>query len=180
MWSYMGDVIRMSIQVSVIIPVYNLEKYIGRCIDSVISQTEKNFEVILINDGSQDNSINIINSKIKADSRFKLINQDNRGVSAARNKGLESAVGEYITFVDGDDFIEANMLKEMYNLAKINNLSIVSSNLFAYSNKSYKDKMIISTNEYIIDSRNLYLTACRRFNILRNLHDLIIIKIESR
>ncbi|MBR2125167.1 MAG: glycosyltransferase [Akkermansia sp.] len=97
-------------KVSIIIPVYNLEKYIGRCLDSVIFQTYSNWECICINDGSIDYSGKILDTYAEIDARFKVIHQKNAGVSAARNAGIRAASGEYITFVDGDDIILKDML----------------------------------------------------------------------
>jgi len=91
---------------SVIIPVYNVEPYLEQCLDSVINQTYKNLEIICINDGSTDNSLKILEKYHKKDSRIKLINQKNKGTAAARNAGLDIATGEYITFVDSDDYLE--------------------------------------------------------------------------
>ncbi|WP_446470092.1 glycosyltransferase family 2 protein [Xenorhabdus stockiae] len=102
-------------KISVIIPVYNVEKYIEKCIHSIKNQSYDNFEAIIINDGSTDKSIEKITALISQDSRFKIIEQKNAGLSAARNKGLEHATGEYISFVDSDDYIDKNFLKDMMN-----------------------------------------------------------------
>ena len=91
--------------VSVIIPVYNLEEYIGNCLNSIVSQTYKNMEILCIDDGSTDGSAEIIKSMAENDSRIKYIYQANAGVSAARNKGLDILTGDYVMFVDGDDYI---------------------------------------------------------------------------
>ena len=91
--------------ISVIIPVYNTEKYLGRCIDSILNCTVNDFEVILINDGSTDRSGEICRRYCGKDSRVKLYDQENAGVSAARNKGIEVSRGEWIIFVDSDDTI---------------------------------------------------------------------------
>ena len=115
----------MSVKVSVIIPVYNCEKYIGECIESLINQTLKECEFIFVNDGSSDKSKEIIEGYAKGDSRIKLINQKNSGVSVARNTGLENAVGEYIGFVDGDDYIDTHYYEKLYNAAKSNFCEIV-------------------------------------------------------
>ena len=104
--------------ISVIVPIYNAEKYLKRCIESIISQTYKNMEIILINDGSKDNSKKICNEFLKKDCRIKLINKENEGVSAARNYGINAAIGKYISFVDADDWLEKNLLLEMYNKLK--------------------------------------------------------------
>lgn len=92
--------------ISVIVPIYNSEKYLKKCIDSIKNQTYKDLEIILVNDGSTDNSPKICDEYAKIDNRIKVIHQENGGLSAARNAGLKSASGEYITFVDSDDYIE--------------------------------------------------------------------------
>lgn len=99
--------------VSIIIPVYNIENYISKCIESVISQSYKDLEIILVDDGSTDDSNNICQHYAKEDDRIKVIQQDNSGVSSARNKGLACAKGDYVMFVDGDDAIDAKMIELM-------------------------------------------------------------------
>lgn len=113
------------IKVSVIIPVYNVENYIEECVESVINQTLKEIEIIIVNDGTKDNSIKKI-EKYLSNPRVILINKENGGVSSARNAGLEIARGEYISFVDSDDFIELTMLEDLYNESK--GMDIVFSN----------------------------------------------------
>lgn len=97
-------------KVSVIVPIYNAEKYISECIESITCQTYKNLEIILINDGSLDNSIKICKQYAKNDDRIKLRDGENHGVSYARNKGIEEATGEYIIFIDSDDIIKENYI----------------------------------------------------------------------
>ena len=97
-------------EISIVVPVYNLEKWIGRCLDSLAKQTFSNFEVLLIDDGSTDGSPAICCDFCAADSRFGYIRQENRGASAARNTGLDKARGEYICFVDADDILEPTYL----------------------------------------------------------------------
>lgn len=116
------------IAISVIIPVYNCEEYLEDCLQSLLSQTLKNIEFIFVNDGSVDKSKEIIQNSVKKDSRIKLITQKNQGVSVARNIGLNHAKGEYIGFVDGDDFIEHDMYEILINRAHEYNLDIVISN----------------------------------------------------
>ncbi|ELC8389842.1 glycosyltransferase family 2 protein [Clostridium perfringens] len=99
--------------VSIIIPVYNSEKYLKRCLDSAINQSEKNIEIIIINDGSKDNSLNIAMNYSNKDNRINIINKKNGGISSARNCGLKYAKGKYVTFLDSDDWIELNMIEEM-------------------------------------------------------------------
>lgn len=120
--------IDMNKKVSVIIPVYNAEKYLVQCIESLFSQTLQECEFIFINDGSKDTSREIIENYIKSDKRIRLINQENQGVSMARNRGLSIASGEYIGFVDADDYIENDMYEILYNSAKQSNCDIVISN----------------------------------------------------
>lgn len=100
--------------ISVIIPVYNVEKYLSECLDSVINQTYKNIEIILIDDGSKDSSGKICDEYAQKDTRFKVIHKENGGVSAARNTGLDVAQGAYITFVDADDFVERDFVENLY------------------------------------------------------------------
>ena len=118
----------MNVKVSVIIPVYNCEKYIEECIESLINQTLQECEFIFVNDGSKDKSEEIIKKYADKDERITLINQKNSGVSVARNVGIKKAVGEYIGFVDADDYVESDYYEKLYNTAKNNNCSIVVCN----------------------------------------------------
>lgn len=104
--------------ISVIVPVYNAEKYIRKCLDSVTSQSYRNLEIIVINDGSTDSSGAVIDEYVKSESRIKAIHKDNGGVSSARNRGLEVASGDYVTFVDSDDFIENNTYNEVVEVLR--------------------------------------------------------------
>ncbi|MEE1134945.1 glycosyltransferase family A protein [uncultured Methanobrevibacter sp.] len=102
--------------VSVIVPVYNCEEYIGTTLDSIINQDFKNFEVIVIDDGSTDRSLEIINEKLsKSLISHQIIHQENSGVSSARNAGISKATGKYLVFIDGDDYVTGNHLSELYN-----------------------------------------------------------------
>lgn len=118
----------MEIKVSVIIPVYNGEEYLEECIKSLINQTLKNCEFIFINDGSTDSSKEIIEKYKLFDSRIKLINQENQGVSSARNNGLGRAQGEFIGFVDADDYVELDMFENLYKTIKEKNTDLVICN----------------------------------------------------
>ena len=97
--------------VSIIVPVYNTEKYLSKCLDSIVNQTYKNLEIILINDGSTDNSKAICEDFAKKDKRIQVINKENSGVSVSRNKGLSLAKGNYIAFIDADDYAELNYIE---------------------------------------------------------------------
>ena len=113
------------IKVSIIVPIYNVEKYLKRCIDSLINQTLKNIEIILVNDGSQDHSGEIANEYQKY-KNVKIIHKKNGGLSSARNAGIKIATGEYIGFVDSDDYVELDMFEYLYNNAKKNNSDIAA------------------------------------------------------
>lgn len=103
-------------KISVIVLVYNIEKYVGKCIDSIRKQTYKKLEIILVDDGSTDNSGSICDAYADKDNRIRVIHQQNRGLSGARNRGLEASTGEYIGFVDGDDWIEEDMYDFLYHM----------------------------------------------------------------
>ncbi|UVI31531.1 glycosyltransferase family 2 protein [Paenibacillus spongiae] len=118
----------MSIKVSVVIPVFNSEKFLVPCIESLLNQTLKDCEFLFVNDGSQDNSQSIIETYMQADNRIKLINQANQGVSTARNTGLAASLGEYVGFVDADDTVEPDMYAVLYRAAKQDNCDVVISN----------------------------------------------------
>ena len=107
---------------SIIVPIFNSQSFIKKCIESIKQQTFTDFECLLINDGSTDNSENIINKEINNDSRFILINKKNNGVSSARNYGLNIAKGDFIVFIDSDDWIEPNLLQEINEHADGNNI----------------------------------------------------------
>ncbi len=104
-------------KISVIIPTYNVESYIEKCVDSVLNQSYKNFEILVVDDGSTDNSGDIADSISKKDDRIKVIHKENGGVSSARNIGIDNADGEYIVFIDADDYIADDFLEYMINMA---------------------------------------------------------------
>lgn len=114
--------------ISIIVPVYNVEKYLEKCVNSILKQTYKNIEIILVNDGSKDNSGKLCDEFSKKDLRIKVIHKENGGLSDARNAGLKIAKGSYIGFVDSDDYIKEDMFETLYKLSKDNNsdISIVS------------------------------------------------------
>lgn len=100
-------------KISIIVPVYNTSDYLADCLDSIAAQTFKDFEVLMVNDGSTDNSATICDKYQIIDNRFRLIQQSNSGISAARNKGIDEAKGEYIAFIDSDDIVRNNYLSEL-------------------------------------------------------------------
>jgi len=101
------------LKLSIIVPVYNVEKYLEKCLDSILGQTFRDFELIIVNDGSPDDSDRIIESYKKADNRIRVINKENGGLSSARNAGIEEAKGKYLAFIDSDDWIEKEMFQCM-------------------------------------------------------------------
>lgn len=113
-------------KVSVIVPVYNVEKYLERCIESLINQTFDDIEIIALNNGSTDKSLDILNYYAHKDKRIRVINNKNIGVSKSRNIGIEEAKGEYIVFVDSDDWIDSNMIYILYDTISDNNCDLVS------------------------------------------------------
>ncbi|MGL5989242.1 glycosyltransferase family 2 protein [Cetobacterium sp.] len=127
------------IKISIIVPVYKVEPYLRKCIDSILAQTFKDFELILVDDGSPDSCGDICDEYAKKDKRIKVIHKKNGGQSSARNAGLDIAEGEYIGFVDSDDWIETDMYEILYNLCVANNceISCISSKII------YPEKIII-------------------------------------
>ena len=119
--------------ISIVIPIYNAEPYLDKCLNTIMLQNTSNWECIMVNDGSTDNSAEICNSWIAKDSRFKLINQLKKGVSAARNIGIENAKGDWITFVDADDWLEPNYLAAMADITTGTDL-VVSGQIREFDN----------------------------------------------
>lgn len=142
-------------KISVIMPVYKAERYLSRCVDSILQQTFSDFELILVDDGSPDSSGKICENYASKDKRIKVIRQENQGVSAARQKGLDTAIGEYIIHADPDDWVEPNWLESLYNAAEGNNADISICDFKRY----YKTRTIeycqkptsLDNNSIIID-----------------------------
>lgn len=109
-------------KVTIVVPVYNTEKYLDRCLTSIINQTHKNLEIILVNDGSTDNSLKIMNKYKDIDNRIIIIDQVNQGAGEARNSGLNIATGDYISFIDSDDYVEENYVYELLTNIKRNDV----------------------------------------------------------
>lgn len=140
----------MAIKVSVVLPTYNAEKYLRKCVESIINQTLKDIEIIIVNDGSKDKSYEIAKEIQNIDNRIIIINQENKGISEARNAGLKIANGEYIAFIDSDDWVEKEMFFNMYNYANANNCDVVQCNYTIRSDESYKNiKSTIPTNRLL-------------------------------
>ncbi len=132
--------------ISIIVPVYNVQEYLKNCINSILNQSYKNIEIILVDDGSTDESSSICDLYVKKDNRIKVIHKENGGLSDARNMGIKSARGKYITFVDSDDYLDENYVKVLYILITENNSDIACSRM--KKTDSLNDK-IINKNEKI-------------------------------
>lgn len=131
--------------VSIIVPVYNAEKYISKCIDSIVNQSLTNIEIILVNDGSKDSSLKILNKYSEKDKRIKVIDKKNSGPGATRNVGIREATGKYIGFVDSDDYIESTMYKNLFNVANNNTAQLAMCN--------YKDTTLPTRKTYIVEHK---------------------------
>lgn len=145
----------MDNKISVILPVYNVENYLRENLDSIFNQSYSNYEVIAVNDGSTDSSLNILNEyKERYKDKLIIINQSNGGISNARNNGLKKASGDYIIFLDSDDFIDLDMFKDMISLASKDDSDIVISDIEFYWENN-KDKNFIMyglTNRFKVDN----------------------------
>lgn len=142
------------VEISIVVPVYNVERYLEKCILSILNQSYKNFQLILINDGSTDNSLDICKKIEKTDKRVLVINSENKGVSSARNIGLNNAVGRYIMFVDSDDILADNSLKKMHDVIEIGSYDLVIGNYsifeddFDLKNEIYNKKVDLSCDVF--------------------------------
>jgi glycosyltransferase involved in cell wall biosynthesis len=145
--------------ISIIIPVYNMEKYLDRCLHSVLNQTYENLEIILVDDGSTDNSPNMCDNYALKDGRIKVVHKENGGLSDARNAGIRIATGDYIGYVDSDDWIEPNMYECMYKACAGNNAQLAVCRYFReYDDKTVNDgtsKVEIFSRDEIL---NIYIT----------------------
>lgn len=127
-------------KISIIIPVYNVEKYLARCLESIINQTHTNLEIICINDGSPDSSLEILKKYEKQDKRIKIIDKRNGGVSSARNSGIRVMTGEYVLFVDADDWLEEQAIEKLCQIIKKENVDLVRGNYFTNVNETQSVK----------------------------------------
>lgn len=144
-------------KISVIIPVYNVEKYLRECLDSVVNQTLKDIEIICVNDGSTDNSLEILKEYEKQDSRIKIIDKKNEGAGAARNLGLKSATGDYVIFFDSDDYMDITALEKLYqNITDTNaDISICKSYEF-YDGDEEKQVTEYAIKNNLLDNKTVF------------------------
>ena len=160
--------------VSVIVPIYNVEKYLGECIDSIIRQTYAYLEIILVNDGSTDNSYLICEDYKKKDKRIVLINKENGGLSSARNKGIECANGGYISFVDSDDYIAPDMIESLIKVMDFEQVEVACCSFKKIKKsplpKKTENKVMNETEvyqsyqavSYLLDERHYKCFACNK------------------
>ena len=136
------------IKVSIIVPVYNLENFISKCVDSLLSQTFKDLEIILVDDGSTDSSSQICDNYAKKDSRVKVIHQENKGLSGARNSGIEFSRGKWFIIVDGDDWLEPTAVENLYINAEKNKSDIFIASFFVNNERNQKKDSFFNVAEF--------------------------------
>lgn len=168
-------------KVSIIIPAYNASKTIEKCLHSIINQTYKNIEIIVVNDGSNDNTEEVVHRICKNDSRIVLINQVNQGVSSARNNGINISNGMYIMFVDCDDWLEEDMVEVMVNTLEEKKVDVVRCNFFDdYSNYTVIGKLYDLSNKIVLkkdfEKYNVYGHFLMSKEPIKNLVMLLLIK----
>lgn len=146
------------LKITVVVAIYNVGDYLEQCIKSIMNQTYKNIEIILVNDGSKDGCLPICNRLALMDNRIKIIDQENQGVSVARNNGMREATGDYIMFVDGDDCLKRNIIELLLKCSENNDVVMCSYQAFNESNSFYKDCHFFEKNRnFSNDKIDLYL-----------------------
>lgn len=154
--------------ISIIVPVYNVEPYLEKCIDSILKQTYKNFELIIVDDGSTDGCPALCDKIAKLDSRITVIHKKNGGLSSARNAGLEVAKGDYIGFIDSDDWIVPDMYEQMMLTMSQNHCQCVACNYFlAYGEEKIVPHMV-DTKEIVLSTERIREKLCARLNGEKN------------
>jgi len=152
-------------KISIIVPIYNAEKYIDRCMQSIYAQTLTDYEIILVNDGSKDNSLACCQAYADKDDRIRVIDKENGGAGSARNAGIEIAKGEYLAFPDADDWFEKEMYQELYDLAKSEDFDIVFSGVHYYQ-QGDGGEMVYSRSSYCTPVRYVTQKECRE-NVMK-------------
>lgn len=143
-------------KISIIVPVYNTSKYLGKCLNSLINQTYRNIEIIVVNDGSTDDSLDLAKRIAKTDDRIKVYSKENGGLSSARNFGISKTNGEYIGFVDSDDYVEKNMFEKLYGMIKSTRAKMAICGWYLVENEQirkckFKCDEVTLTDEQAID-----------------------------
>lgn len=164
--------------ISVIIPVYNIEKYLPQCLDSVVNQTIKDIEIICVNDGSTDGCVKILQKYAAEDKRIQVINQENKGLSAARNAGLKAATAKYIAFVDSDDFVHPKFLEVLYQAIKTTNCDISGCDFTKI--KNHKELKVSGNHKISIFSPAIDVLLNKKnfihFNVWNKLYNRAVLK----
>lgn len=160
-------------KVSVVIPVYNVEDYLEDCLNSIVNQTLRDIEIICINDGSTDNSLDILHKFGENDDRFKIISQENQGHAVATNKGIQMANGEYLYLMDSDDIVKLNALEDSYNLCTSKNLDFLifkAMNFYELENEFYESEMY--------SMQKLYNSVCDEIFSYKDIPDDVLFNIS--
>ncbi|MGL5749960.1 MAG: glycosyltransferase family 2 protein [Paraclostridium sp.] len=159
----------MKPDISIIVPVYNVENYLKKCLDSIVSQSFKNIEIIIVNDGSTDNSREICDEYKKKDNRIKVIHKENEGLSSARNRGIDISKGKYIGFIDSDDWIDKYMYEKLYNLCEKTSSDIGICNFFRNENERNVEDEVVIELDNIEGMRELFKGNLYRFSACNKL-----------
>ncbi len=158
-------------KISVIVPVYNVEQYLPRCIDSILAQTVTNFELLLIDDGSKDNSSKICDEYAEKNKHIHVFHKKNGGVSSARNVGLENAKGEWIAFIDSDDYIKNDYLESFFKYGKLDLYTHVIQGFYVFDNKGIinntNKSLLYSHYKYINIKSNKYNPAIEKYRLFQ-------------
>lgn len=172
--------------ISIVIPIYNAEKYLEECLNSIKSQTYKNFEVIMVNDGSKDDSETICMNFLRSDSRFRYLKKANGGVSSARNVGLDNVKGDYITFIDADDWVDENHLEILIDGIIKNNCEVAISSYMRFINtrETYLINIYSNQEKYLLNygkmNREKFLTELPKLISINNSFNCAVSKLFSR
>lgn len=169
-----------SIDISIVVPIYNVDKYLDKCITLILESIKVSYELILVNDGCNDNSINICKEYSKKNERIKIVNKKNGGLSSARNAGINIALGKYIVFIDPDDEIDRNYFDRLFFIAEKNNCDVVVGGYKTFpevKNKipGYKLDTVLNGRDFILSSNNIHTNNDLCF-VWRNIYRLQIIK----
>ena len=149
--------------ISIIVPIYRVEQYLKQCLESILNQTYKNLEIILVDDGSPDNCPKICDEYAKKDNRIKVIHKENGGVSSARNAGLENVTGDYISFIDPDDYVSCDFIEILYNMIESNNVDIAECDFIKFETEPILEELENTID--IISSTDMHYRIYSEFNL---------------
>ncbi len=166
--------VEMKDLITVVVPVYKVEKYIDRCVTSIINQTYKNLQIILVDDGSPDNCGKICDEYAKKDNRIEVIHKENGGLSDARNAGINIAKGKYIAFVDSDDYVANDYIEYMYKILKKENAKISICELqIVWKNTKIEEKTNLQENKEIEKNRKIKENEVQKLTSKQALENLL-------